>query len=744
MKQIIVALFIIVTVIALIISAFTVNQVNREQQRLKSDLEYRSTILAESLKETIEPDFTNKSADSLQKVFDKFSNRERFAGLGIYDNKGNIIAVSSTIPEATSAGQETVDNALDADKATGDYTKLGSKKVYLLAAPLHDNKSVVGALVVIQNASYIDDRLNEIWKNNFIRLLVQASLLSLATLLLIRWIIYTPIKNLVETLRLARAGNLKQDSQGLTNSLFFRPLITEISHIRRSLLEARTSASEEARLRLEKLDSPWTAQRLKEFIKEIIKDKTIFMVSNREPYIHTKNGGKIRYYFPASGMVTAIEPIMQSCGGTWIAFGSGDADKTVVDKNNKIKVPPDEPKYTLRRIWLSQKERQGYYDGFSNEGLWPLCHIAHNRPIFRKEDWEQYENVNQKFANVIVTETKNHIKPIILIQDFHLSLVSRMVKNQKPNAILAIFWHIPWPNPESFSICPWKKEILDGMLGADLIGFHTQLHCNNFIETVGRELESLIDFERFTITRNNHVSQVKPFPISIAFQNGYGDFKTTDYKHEAEKLLKNLGIKTKYIGLGVDRLDYTKGILERLKAIEIFFIKYPSYRGNLTFIQIGAPSRTEVLKYREFTQDVEKEVKRINNLFKIRGWEPIVLLKKHHSHEELQTFYKMTNVCLVTSLHDGMNLVAKEFVAARDDKKGVLILSQYTGASRELKDAIIVNPYNGEQTAQAIKTALDMEPGEQKKRMGAMREVVKNFNVYRWSAELLKTITELN
>ena len=281
MKQIIVALFIIVTVIALIISAFTVNQVNREQQRLKSDLEYRSTILAESLKETIEPDFTNKSADSLQKVFDKFSNRERFAGLGIYDNKGNIIAVSSTIPEATSAGQETVDNALDADKATGDYTKLGSKKVYLLAAPLHDNKSVVGALVVIQNASYIDDRLNEIWKNNFIRLLVQASLLSLATLLLIRWIIYTPIKNLVETLRLARAGNLKQDSQGLTNSLFFRPLITEISHIRRSLLEARTSASEEARLRLEKLDSPWTAQRLKEFIKEIIKDKTIFMVSNR-------------------------------------------------------------------------------------------------------------------------------------------------------------------------------------------------------------------------------------------------------------------------------------------------------------------------------------------------------------------------------------------------------------------------------------------------------------------------------
>ena len=743
MKQIIVALLVIVTIISLVVIAFTVNQVAQEEQRLKSDLQYRSTLLAQSLKESIEPNFINKSDAYLQDVVERFSNKERFAGLGIYDNKNKVIATSSVIPEASASAQDVVANAMDADKANGDFETMGSKKVYLLAMPLHDDKSVVGALMVVQNAGYIDDRLNEIWRNNLIRLLIQASLLSFAVLLLIRWIIFEPIKGLVETLRLARAGGVEQSSKGLTSSFFFRPLVKEISNIRSSLSEARISASEEARLRLEKLDSPWTAERLKEFIKDILKGRTIFMVSNREPYIHTKNGGKISYYFPASGMATAIEPVMRACGGVWIAHGSGDADRLVVDSSNKIKVPPDEPKYTLKRVWLTEEEETGYYYGFSNEGLWPLCHIAHNRPIFRQEDWEEYVKVNQKFADAVLAEIKNQDRPIILIQDFHLSLVPRMIKAQRPGAAIGIFWHIPWPNPESFSICPWKKEILDGMLGADLLGFHTQLHCNNFIETVGRELEAMIDFERFTITKNGHVSYIKPFPISISFPNGFEKAEGEIDKDEKEKLLKSLGIKTKYIGLGIDRLDYTKGILERLKAIEIFLNTYPSYLGHFTFIQIAAPSRTKVKKYRDFAVEVEKEVERINSQFRIKNWKPIVLLAKHHSHTEIQKFYRVADFCLVTSLHDGMNLVAKEYVASRFDEKGVLILSQYTGASRELEDALIVNPYNGKQTADAIKEALEMKPYEQTKRMRNMRETVKNYNVYRWSAELLKTIVNL-
>lgn len=744
MKQIVIAILVIITLVGLVVIGFAANQVNQEEIQLKTDLQYRSTLIAESLKETVEPNFINKSDNYLKNVVDRFADKERFAGLVIYDNKGNIIANSSTvtIAEATASSQPIVGTSMDADKATGEFVNLAGKKVYLLAIPLHNNKSVVGALMVIQNADYIDTKLSEIWKSNLFRLIIQASSLSLVTLLLIYWIVYNPIKNLVETLKLARSGTAKQNPKNLTNSFLFGPLISEVSSIRRSLAEARSSASEEARLRLEKIDSPWTAQRLKEFVKDILKGRTIFMVSNREPYIHTKNNGNISYYMPASGPVTALEPVMQACGGMWIAHGSGDADKLVVDKKDRVMVPPDEPKYTLRRVWLTEEEENGYYYGFANDGLWPLCHIAHNRPTFRKEDWEEYKLVNQKFADIILSEIKNQDRPIVLIQDYQLALVPKMIKAQRPGAVVGLFWHIPWPNPESFSICPWKKEVLDGILGADLIGFHTQLYCNNFIETVGRELESLIDFEGFTITKHNHKSYIKPFPISIAFPNGLG--KTIAVTEtENRNLLRDLGIKTKYIGLGVDRLDYIKGILERLKAIEIFLTKYPSYRNHFTFIQIAPPSRSKIQKMSDFAQAVEKEVERINNLFKTGHWRPIVFLKKHHSHEELQKFYKIAHFCLVTSLHDGMNLVAKEYIAARNDEKGVLILSQFTGASRELKEALIVNPYNGEQTAEAIKTALEMKVSEQTKRIRTLREVIKNNNVFRWSAELLRAIVEL-
>lgn len=745
MKQIIISIIIIVTIISLIVVAFTVTQVEKENQRLKSDLQYRSILLSEGLKEAIEPQFVNKSSSQLQNLVDRLKMKERFAGMAIYDKDGNSIATSSGFIAQTPAVQKIAEDVMDADKANGDFVDTKSGNMYVLAIPIHDNTSIVGALSIAQNAGYIDERLWEIWRNNLLRLAVQAGLLSLATLLLIRWIIYTPIKNLVESLKTARSGESKTDAKNPTSSLFFRPLVNEITNIRRSLLEARTTASEEARLRLEKLDSPWTSQRLKEFIKDILKGRTIFMVSNREPYIHTKNNGKINYYIPASGPVTALEPVMQACGGVWIAHGSGDADQLTVNKKDKIQVPPDEPKYTLRRVWLTEEEENGYYYGFSNEGLWPLCHIAHNRPTFRKEDWDEYKRVNQKFADSVLEEIKNQDRPVVLVQDYQLALVPKMIKEVRPGAIVGLFWHIPWPNPESFSICPTKKEILDGMLGADLIGFHTQLYCNNFIETVGRELESLIDFEQFAITRDSHTSLIKPFPISIAFSNGNGPDRQTieNTKKDSAALIKNLGIKTKYIGLGVDRLDYIKGILERLKAIEIFLVKNPAYLGNFTFIQIAPPSRTKIPKMKEFAESVEKEVGRINALFKKGHWKPIMLLKKLYSHQEVKKFYRVTNFCLVTSLHDGMNLVAKEYAAARDDEKGVLILSQYTGASRELKDALIVNPYNGEQTADAIKEALEMPEKEQVKRMRDMRQILKNHNVYRWSAELLKTMVGL-
>ncbi|MBI2074603.1 MAG: trehalose-6-phosphate synthase [Candidatus Levybacteria bacterium] len=740
MKQIIAIVLLIAAIVGLVAFSFTIKQVDQEEKRLSVDLQHRSTLLAESLRETVEPNFINKSDEYLQTVVEKFANRERLAGLAIYDNKGKVIAVSSNLPKDNSDSQKIVADAMDGDNANGDFVKLEENKMYVFAVPLHDKTSVVGSLIVVQNARYIDTRLQEIWKNNLLRLFLQILLLSIAAILFLRWIIFRPMHNLVESLKLSRSGN---KSPNIPNSPFFQPLVKEITNMNRSLIQAQLAASEEARLSLEKIDSPWTAERLKQFVKDILKGRTIIVVSNREPYIHTKNGNKIDYFFPASGMVTAIEPVMQATGGTWIAHGSGDADKLVVDENNSIQVPPDDPKYTLKRVWLTEEEEKGYYYGFSNEALYPLCLNAHTRPIFSQEDYDEYKKVNAKFAKTVLSEIKNLKKPIVCIQDFHFALLPRMIKNARPDATIGLFWHVPWVSPESFSICPWKKELLDGMLGADLIGFHTQLHCNNFIETVGRELESLIDFEQFTVTRGEHISLIKPFPISIAFSNHEEKPDDEQLEIEKKKLLKNLGIEVKYIGIGVDRLDYTKGILERIKAIELFLKKYTEYRGEFTFIQIAPPSKSKIKKYQEFAQAVEKEVERVNLLYKIKNWKPIVLIKKLHTHKELNQYYKLANVCLVTSLHDGMNLVAKEFAAARSDEKGVLILSQFTGASKEFKDALIVNPYSGEQTSEAIYTALIMPLSEQTKRMKKLRNSVKNHNIYRWSAEFLKTMVSL-
>lgn len=743
MKKILAALFLIVTIISLISVFFTFNQVTNEEKRLENDIQYRSILLADSLRESVEPNFINKSENYLQSIVAKYSDKERIAGLAITDNKNNVIASSSSLPRELFVAQTTISDVMDSDKANGNFITLKDKKFYVFAIPLHEDKSVVGSLIVIQNAGYIDTRLNDIWRTSLIRLFTQALLLSITTLLILRWIIYQPIKNLVESIKTIRLDSTGKNSKIPSHPLF-QPLVKELSNIQKSLIEARLTASEEARLRLEKLDSPWTSQRLQEFIKDTLRNRTIFVVSNREPYIHTKSGNNINYFFPASGMATAIEPIMQACGGTWIAHGSGNADKLTVDKSDRIKVPPNEPKYSLKRVWLTEEEEKGYYYGFANEGLWPLCHLSHNRPIFRKNDWEQYKKVNGIFAKTVLSEIKKQYKPIILIQDYHFALLSRMIKKSRPDALIGIFWHIPWPNSESFSICPFRKELLDGMLGADLIGFHTQLHCNNFIDTVGRELESLINWEQFAVEKDAHLTYIKPFPISIAFYNG-NKFQPSDQSSQISRndILKNLNITSKYVGVGVDRLDYTKGIIEKLKAIELFLDTNPSYNHQFTFIQIAPLSRTQIKKYQELEKEVTLETERINKKFKTNGWIPIVLLKKRYSHNELNQFYKLANICLVSSLHDGMNLVAKEFIASRDDEKGVLILSQFAGASKELKEALIINPYNTEQVAESIKEGLEMMLSEQTKRMKKMREAIKNYNIYRWSADILRTIANL-
>jgi trehalose 6-phosphate synthase len=569
---------------------------------------------------------------------------------------------------------------------------------------------------------------------------LQAFLVSVVTLLLIRCGVLRQVNKIVEWVKAIRTGNIRQ-LKPEPHLDFLDPLHKEIESIAQAMNEAKATAEEEARLRTS-AEAIWTPERLKVEMENLLHGKKLIVVSNREPYMHIHEGKDIKCIVPASGLITAMEPILKASSGLWIASGSGDADKETVDKHNKVEVPPEAPKYTLRRLWLTKEEENHFYYGFSNEGLWPLCHIAHTRPTFRNDDWRYYKKVNEEFAKAVLDETKNEEEPFILIQDFHFALLPELIKREKPKAKVAIFWHIPWPNPESFGICPWQREILNGMLGADLIGFHTQYHCNHFLETVNNALESRVLWENFSVKMGGRTTYIKPFPISIAFT--LKDFDIDLPKIKPSQLLTEYGLKAQFIGIGVDRIDYTKGIVEKFLSVERFLEKNPSYVGKFTFIQIGAPSRTQLKSYSDTVIAVENETNRINLRFKSKNWKAILLLKRHHSHEEIAPLYSSADFCMITSLHDGMNLVAKEFVASRHQNDGSLILSRFAGASQELQGAIIINPYDIEKSADAIKLALEMTKEEQNQRMTQMRLVIVRHNIYSWAASLLRTMAAIN
>jgi trehalose 6-phosphate synthase len=483
------------------------------------------------------------------------------------------------------------------------------------------------------------------------------------------------------------------------------------------------------------------SERLRAFVQGRLGGSRLCAVSNREPYEHSRRGNGIECSVPASGLVTAIEPILRACDGIWVAQATGDADHETVDGHDRVRVPPDHPQYSLRRVWLTKEEENGFYFGFANEGLWPLCHIAHTRPTFRMEDWEHYQTVNRKFAEAVLEEIEQEENPVVLVQDYHFALLPRLIKEVRPDSRVAIFWHIPWPNPEAFGICPWQGELLDGLLGADLIGFHIQAHCNNFLDTVDRTLECRIEREHFAVTRSSHQTRVRAFPISVAADPPDAPATAVELPHmERVRLLEKLGVRASFLGVGVDRVDYTKGIPERFRAIERFLEKYPAYKREFTFVQIGSPSRTHIQRYRDLMEEVTQEAERINRRFQTDEWKPIVFLNRQHSHREILPYYSAADVCLVTSLHDGMNLVAKEFVAAQEDNHGVLILSRFAGAAHELADALVVNPYDTEELADSIRHALEMRPEERRQRMARMRTTVRENNIYRWAGKLLSAL----
>lgn len=736
--RLILSLVIGITLVTFFISR---NEVISQKRGLRADLERRAQILAESLGEIVEPALQRSSHEQLRHIVERFGNRQRLAGVVVYDGKGEVIAESSSLASRFTPPPVPLDRVEKADDGVSEFLRLGGAAIHAYYLPLHDGAKLSGILAIFHDADYIEAQSKSIWRETIWHVIAQVLLIVFLTVLIIRWTVVLPISRMAQWMKDLRGGQAAPRPE-LPKEDFLAPFSQEVINFARSLAEARAAATEEARLR-ETGQSLWTPERLRVSLQRKLKG-ALFVVSNREPYIHIHRGKGIEMSVPASGVVTALEPVLRACDGTWIAHGSGDADREVVDEHDRLRVPPDKPEYTLRRVWLSPEEEAGYYYGFSNEGLWPLCHIAHTRPTFRTSDWQSYQQANRKFAAAVLDELQNSQHPLLLVQDYHFALLPRMIKEARPDARIAIFWHIPWPNPEAFGICPWQRELLDGLLGADLIGFHTQAHCNNFLETVDAVLESRIEWERFAVKRRDHLTFVQPFPISVDFREAqraeHSDRSPYDLR---ASLLKSLGVQASFLGLGVDRIDYTKGIIERFRGIESFLEKSPSYQGSFTFVQIGAPSRTTIPRYHDLIDEVEAEAARINAKYATGSWKPIVLLTRHHSHSEILPYYRAADLCMVTSLHDGMNLVAKEFVAARADGEGALILSQFTGATRELRDAIIVNPYDTEQLGNAIREALEMKAEERQTRMRHMRQMVREHNVYRWAGNLLTELSEI-
>jgi trehalose 6-phosphate synthase len=708
-------------VAVLAVAPFGANLVERWSQR---DIELRSALIFNSLSRELEQLVAAGAGDDIARLFERVTLDERLLAIGYCDGAGVLRYRSGQIPASFSCREVTRDKRDRLFTVTPAGRPIAADVFPIESAPPG------GHLVLIHDLTFAEQRASEAKTWLLIALLAVAvagaALAALVALLIMRnWL--RGIRNAVQEVR---SGNFVAGDDpgrsGVQGEL--RTLVTELAETQRSIDASTTN---------------WNRDTLRMVLAKQLPDTQIMVVSNREPYIHyLGDDGHATLQVPASGLVAAYDPVMRACGGTWIAHGSGSADRETADADGRLRVPPDDPLYTLRRVWLSDDEQEGYYYGLANEGLWPLCHIAFVRPTFREADWLRYKAVNERFADAVAEEA-NRPDPIILVQDYHFALLPKMIRERLPEATIVTFWHIPWPNAEVFGICPWKEEIISGLLGSTVLGFHTRFHCNNFMDTVDRFMETRIDRERASVTSAGHETFVRSYPISI-------EWPPVGLRNQAPVEQCRKAVRSRYrlpedarIAVGIERFDYTKGIVDRLQAIDRFLTTHPEWKGRFVFLQIAAPTRSKLASYRDLHNEAEALAEDINARHGTDAYQPIRLIVEHQEPERVFELFRAADLCIVSSLHDGMNLVAKEFVAARDDEKGVLILSSFAGASRELSEALIVNPYDTHAVSETISHALQMPEAEQRLRMQAMRDLVRARNVHRWAGQMLLDAAQL-
>ena len=715
------------------------------------DLNSRGALVANTLSDSVAQALVADRPAQLRGLFERSVQDERLFAIGLCGDGDRLVQRSDSFPLTLScSGAEILSREAEPRLAlAGGAVHVGVHDVMgqrppppaavvdptpptypedplpspVAASPAFTEPVRLGRLVLLQDMSFIERRSQD--TRRYLIGLVAG--LGLVIALITMVVAQLSWRGWVKGVRAILRG------EGLLSPMMPAPELAPFA----ADLRARLRDMEDEFRRSQGPETEWNAERLRTLLQTQLNGDQVIVVSNREPYIHERSADGVIVKRPASGLVTAVEPVMRACSGTWVAHGSGSADRDVVDAHDRVLVPPGQDDYRLRRVWLTAEEEQGYYYGFANEGMWPLCHVAHVRPVFRESDWAAYKAVNQRFADAVVAEARSE-DPIVLVQDYHFALLPAMIRAKLPQATILTFWHIPWPNPESFGICPWRREILQGMLGSTILGFHTRFHCKNFIETVDRYLEARIEHEHSTITFQNEETLVESYPISIEWPT---EAETASWQSVAEcrrHVVERLGLPGDLcLAVGVDRFDYTKGILERLNAVERLLEKWPSWIGRFVFVQVAAPTRSALDEYRSFQERIQRVTERINQRFGRPGYQPVHLLAQHHEHDAVMELFRAADICMVTSLHDGMNLVCKEFVAARDDLQGVLILSRFAGAARELAEALIVNPYHVEETADALNQAATMGPAEQRERMASLRSTVHEFNVFRWAGRML-------
>jgi trehalose 6-phosphate synthase len=718
------AQFVLALVAGLALLAWGVAGVMQETARewFERDLSLRARLVVTGSRASLAADWHKDHQSELEGQLIEIARDERVMAVAACEMDFSLLASTPGFPSEFGCREIGV-RASSAEGSPQESLRewttvshLPGGSIYVSAIPLWDgSRGQIGFLLLLQDMSYAERR--ETLTRTF--LLTAFGVLGVLASAFTIFVARFSRRHWSAELRGVLHGGTRHRPE-------FQPILRDV----RELIEKVTA---------EKGDAPgvWTAERLKQTLGQHLHGERIVIVANREPYIHERSsGGSLQVLHPASGLVTALEPVMRACSGVWIAHGSGSADRETVDRNDHVRVPPGEESYHIRRVWLTREEEEGYYYGFANEGLWPLCHLAHARPTFRREDWAHYRQVNERFAEAVCSEVDSD-DPIVLVQDYHFALVPALIRKRLPAATVIMFWHIPWPNSERVGICPWRQEILEGLLGSSILGFHTQFHCNNFLDSVDCYLEARIDREQHGVVMRGHRTLVRPYPISLEWPVRWLGTAPSQIECRAQ-VWSEFGLRSDaLLGVGIDRLDYTKGVEERLLAVERLLERFPEFCGRFSFLQVAAPSRTKIERYRELNDAVEQLARRINERFGDAGYRPVILLRSHHEPPDIFRFYRAAHLCYVSSLHDGMNLVAKEFVAARDDQRGVLVLSQFTGAARELTEALIVNPYDLDEASSALAAALRMPPAEQEARMGSMRSLIALFNVYRWAGEML-------